>query len=566
MNREPTEPTTLRVFAPALLSSVLLWLSYFPASLGPLAWGALIPWLSLVRSPARPWKLYLAAWLSGFVFFALALHWIAAAVHPMMKFIAWPALTLYCSLYFPLALCWMRRIDARAIVPLVGQVPMVWVGLEFVRMHFPTGFPFLEETGWRHHIGFGWYFLGYTQHAWLEMIQIADLVGVYGVSIVVAAVNALGFVWLSRKESVRSWLGWPASVPRETDFQLRWSAVGVLGLVGVTWGYGWWQLNAQPKPREGPALALMQGNLHQDARNARGQEMFEHYTRLCDEAAALRPMPDMIVWPETSFPVDWYSIAPGVDPQQAPEEFLWRPNPRVWKWRTHLLVGLNGREWHGPNRVYRYNSAQMVYPNTTGGPRYDKHHLVPFTEYIPLADIFPFMKVFSPYPAEYQCKPGESFTRFDLPTATGHWKFGVIICYEDSDPSLARQYVRGDPVDFLVNISNDGWFDGSSEHEEHLAICRFRAVECRRAVVRAVNMGISALIDADGRILALPAESWSQSKKIEKVMHVHVPIDARRSIYAQIGDLLPLVCWGGGVMALLLGPRSRRTVGGDLVR
>ena len=89
--------------------------------------------------------------------------------------------------------------------------------------------------------------------------------------------------------------------------------------------------------------------------------------------------------------------------------------------------------------------------------------------------------------------------------ALNKYHFGVLICYEDSDPFMARRYLEnsndGPPVDFLVNISNDGWFDGSCEHEEHLAVSRFRAIECRRAMVRAVNMGVSAVIDSNGRVL-----------------------------------------------------------------
>src|SRR5260370_39296723 len=103
------------------------------------------------------------------------------------------------------------------------------------------------------------------------------------------------------------------------------------------------------------------------------------------------------------------------------------------------------------------------------------------------------MNKLAPYDFDYSITPGTVQTRFRL----GKHHFGVFICYEDTDPYLARQYVRqdgGEPTaDFLVNISNDGWFDGSSEHEQHLAICRFRAVECRRSVARAVNMGISGI-------------------------------------------------------------------------
>jgi apolipoprotein N-acyltransferase len=191
----------------------------------------------------------------------------------------------------------------------------------------------------------------------------------------------------------------------------------------------------------------------------------------------------------------------------------------------------------------RYNSALLLQPNGREGPRYDKMHRVPFGEYVPLRDCLPWMNQFAPYDFDYSIVPGAEFTRFPL----GDYTFGVVICYEDTDPYLARQYVRPNrdrPVDFLINISNDGWFNGTSEHEEHLAICRFRAIECRRAVARSVNMGISAVIDGNGRVCALPAPTWAESKKTAAVLTANIPIDRRTSLYAAWGDWLPWTCWG----------------------
>jgi apolipoprotein N-acyltransferase len=163
-----------------------------------------------------------------------------------------------------------------------------------------------------------------------------------------------------------------------------------------------------------------------------------------------------------------------------------------------------------------------------------------------------------------------------LDSATGRRStFGVLICYEDTDAEVARPYGGGDkqaPADFLLNISNDGWFDGTSEHDQHLAICRFRAVECRRAVVRSVNMGISAVIDGNGRVLQprelprpdpqvnpefhiwsvpmqrggtgeLAVSQWHEYKKVAGVLLATVPIDDRASLYARLGDWLPWSCW-----------------------
>ncbi len=147
----------------------------------------------------------------------------------------------------------------------------------------------------------------------------------------------------------------------------------------------------------------------------------------------------------------------------------------------------------------------------------------------------------------------------------------MLICNEETDPVLARRLatkVGKDPaVDFLVNISNDGWFDGSSEHAEHLAISRFRAVETRRALARAVNMGISAIIDSNGRVLqpterpafgdgkiwavpesqrntnGLPEEKWRDFTKVHGILAARIPIDDRVSLYALTGDWLPVGCW-----------------------
>jgi apolipoprotein N-acyltransferase len=205
--------------------------------------------------------------------------------------------------------------------------------------------------------------------------------------------------------------------------------------------------------------------------------------------------------------------------------------------------------------------------------RFDKMHRVPFGEFVPFKDWLPFMNRFSPYDYDYSITSGEKFTRFKL----NQHHFGVLICYEDTDPFLARRYLEGNEkepaIDFLVNVSNDGWFNGSCEHEEHLAISRFRAIECRRAMVRSVNMGISALIDGNGRVLKpsnyidayppmwviqpneshvpdLPTSEWHHFKKVAGVLTVAVPIDHRFSFYTWAGewlpiasDWLPLGCW-----------------------
>lgn len=328
-------------------------------------------------------------------------------------------------------------------------------------------------------------------------------------------------------------------------------------------------------------LAVVQCNVEQGIRNAResasederikaGETMSAQHEKLRHLAA--RSQPQLIIWPETSHSQSWCELSEDFSPERRSYALV-HANEKVLKEAkesgSDVLFGFNAFVDVTPDWSRRYNSAVLVNKHGQFIDRYDKMHRVPFGEYIPFLDTLPWMKVFSPYGnQDYSIHPGDRYTRFPV----GDHSFGVVICFEDSDPTLARQYVGGDggpPVDFLVNISNDGWFKGSSEHEEHLAISRFRAVECRRSLVRSANMGISAVIDGNGRVRdiastqgnekdgylwlgehgrenaaqELPVRSWREYKKVKGVLLAEIPIDHRTSWYAQLGDWLPGVCW-----------------------
>jgi apolipoprotein N-acyltransferase len=499
-----------------ILTGVLLCLCYFPIAWGWLAWAALIPLLTLVRRPARGVHIFLSAWLAGLIFFVPILQWMRVA-DPRMYF-TWIGLALYCSLYLPLAIGLLRLLDRRTRLPLVVTAPVVWTALEYLRAHFATGFP--------------WYFVAHTQHDFLSLIQIADVTGAYGVTFLVVAVNAWLFECFCRSRRFRQLFGLPEECASRRALLLQ-GAVVVL-LLGTALGYGIWRLG-QNEFEPGPRVALIQSNLPQSLRNEAAttggdpaEQMVVHNSKLSDIAAAQRPIPDLIVWPETSYPEYWVDVAPDVSEANVPAAIasqrshsrqLARDVARLWP--TDVLIGLNSEIYVGDQRWQRYNSALLFRPDGQAVDRYDKMHRVPFGEYVPFRDWLPWMNALAPYDFDYSVSPGERFTRFlsekhysvwlkptrnvrHIDMASQH-RFGVVICYEDTDPSLARQYVQeaadGPPVDFLVNISNDGWFKGAAEHEEHLAICRFRAVECRRAVARAVNMGVSAVIDGNGQVL-----------------------------------------------------------------
>jgi apolipoprotein N-acyltransferase len=580
----PKPGVGFNLLAASVLSGGLLWACFQPLALGAyLGWIALAPFLVLVRAQVRPRFLYFCAWLTGFCFFMPALQWMRVADDLM--YLAWFALSVYCALFFPAALFCIRRLE-RWHIPLLVSVPAAWVAFEYVRCWLLTGFP--------------WYLLAHTQHDVLPMIQIADLGGVFLVSAVVVAVNAIVFDIAWQFPEVRQWFGQPELEPHRTyaswdllnrSFLAGWLfrrnlilEGGALALVLVgTYSYGLFRL-AQDRFHAGPTVCLLQSNLDQRIRDNTAspdvdghcvETVIDHFDKLCIRASVNHhPKPDLLIWPETSFHRPWYEVSPNLPAAKVPND--WRDREidiRYWLdgisyryARIPHLIGMNGHILDENGERRHYNTAIFLNAQGKVDGRFDKIHRVPFGEYIPFQDWLPFMKVFSPYDWDFGVQAGDKYTRFAL----GKYNFGVLICYEDSDPFMARRYVTqsddGPPVDFLVNISNDGWFDGSYEHEEHLAVSRFRAIECRRAMVRAVNMGVSALIDGNGRILKptpypgtsppvwlhaqelghipdFAVSDWHKFKKTAGILKATVPIDDRSSFYVLAGDWVPIGCW-----------------------
>src|SRR5262249_49456719 len=161
----------------------------------------------------------------------------------------------------------------------------------------------------------------------------------------------------------------------------------------------------------------------------------QHTEELTNSLLREQHTPDLVIWPETTFPNDWLAVAPGTQPGELPERFpIWDRSiremiDRVAKYsRANILLGLNTRQYSGQPNPRRFNSAVLVckdvsYSSKTCAPqRYDKIHCVPFGEYIPMKDTMPWMSVFSPYDHEYSLTPGDGLTRFTLPTRHGEFR------------------------------------------------------------------------------------------------------------------------------------------------
>jgi apolipoprotein N-acyltransferase len=581
------EPGAGLAYGLALLSAGLLYLSFFPVAWGWLAWVGLVPLLVLVRWPGRGRTRLLAALLGGLAFYWPVLQWLRVA-DPRM-YATWAALATYCAFYVPVTLVVVRWLDRRTPLPLVVSLPVAWTALEYFRSCFIGLFASLWLGSHQHDIpgGFSWYLLGYTQHDVLPLLQVADVGGVYAVSFLVCVGNALVFEALYARPGLRARLVAPGAPAGPSKVVLAAQGLGVLLLFTGVFLYGFWRLG-QLATVPGPRLALLQSNMDQRIRNATADEDEEvskqarlTSTRHCAwlSVLAARQKPDLVVWPETSFPDGWEEGSGGEplpDSQRAARYLA------GWA-GTDVLVGVNATAFGPDKRRHRYNSAVLLDRYGRRVARYDKIHRVPFGEYVPLRETLPFLNHLAPYDFDYSVFAGTEHTRLPVVEhSTGRcFTFGVVICYEDTVPEMARPFAGADgnpPADFLLNITNDGWFDGTSEHDEHLAVCRFRAVECRRSVARAVNMGISAVIDSSGRVLRpdrlpttagfpegvhlwevpasgageLPVSRWRDYKKVAGVLMASVPIDTRVSPYSRWGNWLPWSCWTVLLLVLLV--------------
>jgi apolipoprotein N-acyltransferase len=525
---------------PGLGAGVFLWLSFPPLEWSWLAWIALVPLFWLVVRRGRALPVYLAAWAGGFAFWLLALEWVRLS--DPIAWLGWMLLALVFSFWWPAFVGLARWAVFRLRVPLLVAAPIIWVGLEYVRAHFLSGLP--------------WYYLAHSQFRWLYVIQIADFSGSLGVSFLIATFNALLVDLLTLPLFARS----PRSPKLSARQNVRLCAVTIL--VGSALCYGAYRLS-NARFSDGLTLALLQSNVPQSRKDHGNREdTLAEFVALVKTALVQRPVPDLIVWPETAYPYWYVTVEAGVDRATLARQVdsisktitvdEWETTRQVisddlhaWvdQIQTPMLVGTSCYA-HKQAVLDRYNSAILFSPGQPTIDIYRKMHLVPIGEYVPFIETLPWLAALTPYPRDKVPNLSSGQQAISLPL--GSYRLAVSICFEDTIPHVIRRFFApdadGHQPDVLVNLSNDGWFHGSAELDMHLAIGVFRAIENRVPLARAVNTGLSALIDGNGAILAaLPKGS-------QGVLSVTVPLDPRESLYSRWGDWL-----GRGCLAVTIG-------------
>ena len=484
--------------AGVIVSALILWRVFPPAAMGSDGvWFALAPLLLVIRH-TTPKRAFWFGWLAGTIFWLLSLTWIWRLIWnngpwPLVVF-GHAALALYCALYTALfalvtARVWqmVRRCENLTTRLLAGVVaePLLWVGAEYLRCVLFTGF--------------AWNPLGAALVDNLPVIQVAALGGVYAVSWLVLLANS---AVASLVERLYDTLRHPNATETAYRFSSRLRGLEtflplVLLVCAILWGQnrrGNWAQQAHTEPTW--QVALIQPNAPCIFERGDATEPVVRQTLLDLTAGMAALHPDLVVWPETaliqSLPRDAFAVHLAQDGALAAGAPL-----------------LTGAVEYNPGKPPRfadrrfYNAAWLFGSNGVVRGTYHKQHLVPFGEYIPGDSLIPALGRLSP--VGFSCTAGEESTIFRIAhrvrsenAELDELAFSPLICFEDTVAPLARQAVRRG-ARLLVNITNDAWFNGSVEPEQHMAQAVFRCVENGVPMVRAANTGVSCAISPVGQ-------------------------------------------------------------------
>jgi apolipoprotein N-acyltransferase len=516
-------PTSFRLVFGAL-SGAALSFSYTGFYLSIYSW-VCIGILLIVVFGARPKVAFFAGALHALFFVFTSVPWIATvlSVHGGLSTAGgWGVLFLIAAAWGVLTgtFAWMvNRLAQRSIALACIGAPFIWVTFEFVRAHLPE-------------ISFPWNLLGYPASANLALLQLTSITGIYGLSFLVAAFNAL-VAWFDAAPT-------PSSIRRLATLAI----VSALVLAEMFYGPRF-----VPQPQANHYARAVQPNFPEV--ESYPSNWFQlHLTDLQEiENLSLAPghhSTDLLIWPEAPAPFSFEDL-----------QFARRASQLAVQYRHPFIVG--SIEWRplavpsGRHVLAPYNSAVLVDPRGAPIFTYDKIHLVPFGEYEPFPLIHRVVSSVSSEVGGFQ--KGSNYAVGHLPDG---FTFSTFICYEAIYAGEIRRFAANG-AELLINISNDGWFGRSAAAEQHLRMVRVRAAENRRWIVRVTNNGFTVSIDPYGRIFSpLPVDVRAA---------VDLPYDFRtdRTIYTRFGDWFAWLCVLVSVILLAVTFFTKGTQTGDAI-
>ncbi|MBT3182689.1 MAG: apolipoprotein N-acyltransferase [Deltaproteobacteria bacterium] len=467
-------------------SSVLYFLAFVGFDQWYLAWICLVPLLFALEG-LTPKKGFLLGWLFGIIALTGGFYWVAYTIH-VFAFMPWFASGIGCVLLsllqgtefalFALLYTWLRQRTKLSPV-LIGTI--AFVAAEFIS---PQLFP---------------HYFGASQYLQLKLIQISDITGVIGVTALIALVNTAIY------QATSSYI---------FDKTIKWKPVLTVSvLIAAALIYGHFRIKSiDSDTSEYPSLrfGITQVNLgirEKSLNPAKARRLNQEQTIILKEAGA-----DIVIWPETAIK------QPILKEGQTKLQEIITGDIHIPIMTGEFLEG-RGK----PSPIYNIAVLADEYGDILG--IYKKQKLLMMGEYIPFGNTFPILYDWMPYVSHMT--PGDSYQPLKF---KGH-SLSVNICYEEILPRFIGKMMKYNP-NVMVNITNDNWFGKTSEPKQHLALSIFRSVENRRWLVRSTNTGISAFVDATGRIV-------QQTPLMEPAMLIQdVPMLKGRTIYMIFGDWL----------------------------
>lgn len=489
----------------AVSSGFLLTLSFPKTDISLLSWFALVPLFVALTDGSAKNGFYLGL-CAGLAHYLTLVYWLAYTMTTygnLPFYVSVPVLFLlstYLALYLAIFSMALTCLCSRPL-SLLFMSPLIWVSLEYIRSFLFTGFP--------------WGLIGHTQFNRLNIIQITDIFGVYGVSFCILLSNVavfLAYLFVVKKN-------WQKKIVRG---RLAAGAIITFAFIFcLVWFYGKYRIQSIHKlvtNSSSVKITIIQGNIDQAKKwdPAFQRTSILKYINL--SRSAKKQKPNLVVWPETATPF-----------------YLMRNTPLskivlkgIHETNTDFLIGSPSyRLKH--HTVEYYNSAYLIDPEGNILGKYDKSHLVPFGEYIPFKKWLPFIGKMVEGVGDF--RPGEKGHTIQW----GKYRIGMLICYEIIFPNLSRAMIRNNAA-FLVNITNDAWYGKSSAPYQHFSMAVFRAVENRRSIIRAANTGISGFIDPSGRVIA--ATPIFKDAAITRT----VSILQEKTFYSRYGDVFAVIC------------------------
>ena len=508
-------------------------------------------------------------YVAGLAHYLASLYWLLFIPFPAGAIVGWLALSAYLALYPAVWvwLCWKLLPGKR-----VSQSNSWWAAAE---QFFKTNW--WQRAGWavlcaalwvaeemivgRFLSGFPWNFLGASQFRMLPLIQIASITGVYGVSFLV--------VWFSVSMAVAL-----LRVVRQPKTRWGWLLELRLPLV-VLFAIAFYGVSklAQPAAVERQlSVALVQPSIPQTLIWDHSQDAARFDKIIELSKLALASKPDLLIWPESSMPNftedNFHTITNLI------------ATHKVW-----MILGADDAEPHpgatGPDHYDNFNAAFLLSPQGEYVATYRKQRLVAFGEYLPGARWLPFLRNLIPVPGDFtpgdhpvpfELKPvaavydrrasdGGANQRLSQTSAKVSVKLSVLICFEDVFSQLVRGYVEDD-TDFLLNLTNDGWFGESAAQWQQAANGVFRAVENGVPLVRCTNNGLTCWIDEHGRIVQILSDEsgnvYASGFMIAKIPLLSAGQKRALTFYHRHGDWFGWGCLAVSAIGLMLRFKQRR--------